>query len=406
MYDRTILETVDFHRMMLADEARMQSYLRAILKAVRPGDVVLDIGCGTGILAYFACMAGARLVYAVEQDPIVELARAICRQNGFQDRVVFLNDWSDQVELPEPVNVIVTETLGNIGFEEGIVGWIIDAKERLLAKDGKIIPHSIEMMVAPTELPNGSYLLDGWTKQSYTLDFSPVDSLMANNLVWNNFSSNSFLSPPATVIRSQLATATSPDIAGEGLFVANRDGVVEGLGCWFEAELFPGITISNEPQLGNSNWTQIFLPLECPIPVSGGDQLHVNIQAIANGAHWQWQVSNGHTENGQSVQSTLSGQFLEQAYRSNPNRKPVRNIDGEVDLFILRMMDGSTTVEEITRRTIANFSLQFNSFEDAQKHVYGLSELYSHQSNDGSQAKVEVLENPLPDSSGIKIKEV
>jgi predicted RNA methylase len=86
MYDTIILETVDYHRTMLADKDRMQSYLRAILKAVEPGDVVFDIGSGTGILAYFACMAGARVVYAVEQDPIVDLARAICRQNGFQDR--------------------------------------------------------------------------------------------------------------------------------------------------------------------------------------------------------------------------------------------------------------------------------------------------------------------------------
>ena len=229
---------------------------------------------------------------------------------------------------------------------------------------------------------------------------------MANNLVWNNFSSNSFLSPPATVVRSQLATATSPDIVGEGLFVANRDGVVEGLGCWFEAELFPGITISNEPQLGRSSWTQILLPLECPIPVSAGDQLHVQIKAEANGAHWQWQVSNGHMESGRTVQSTLSGQFLEQAYRSNPSRKPVRNIDGEVDLFILRMMDGSTTVEEITRRTIAKFSLQFNGFEDAQKHVHSVSEIYSRQVKSDSLAKAALPEDPLQDSSKTKIKEV
>jgi hypothetical protein len=198
----------------------------------------------------------------------------------------------------------------------------------------------------------------------------------------------------------------SPDVAGEGVFVASRDGLVEGLGCWFKAGLSANITISNDPRLGRSSWTQILLPLERPIPVSAGDLIHTRIQANTNGAQWQWQVSNGHTESGQSVQSTLAGQLLGQAYQSNPSRKPVRNIDGEVDLFILRMMDGSTTVEEITRRTTANFSLQFNSFEDAQKHVYSLSELYSHQSNAGSLAKAEVLENPLPVSSGIKIKEV
>lgn len=66
MYGRTILETIDYHQSMLRDETRMQSYLRAILQVVKPGDVVQDIGSGKGILAHFACMAGAKRIYAVE----------------------------------------------------------------------------------------------------------------------------------------------------------------------------------------------------------------------------------------------------------------------------------------------------------------------------------------------------
>jgi protein arginine N-methyltransferase 1 len=72
MYDRTILETVDYHHTMLADKVRMQRYLQAILKAVEPGDVVLDIGSGTGILAYFAPKACVKRVYTVKQELIIE----------------------------------------------------------------------------------------------------------------------------------------------------------------------------------------------------------------------------------------------------------------------------------------------------------------------------------------------
>jgi hypothetical protein len=399
MYDTTILETVDYHRTMLADKDRMQSYLRAILKAVEPGDVVFDIGSGTGILAYFACMAGARVVYAVEQDPIVDLARAICRQNGFQDRVIFLNDWSDQVELPEQANVIVTETIGNIGFEEGLLGWIIDAKERLLAENGRIIPHSVELMAAPTEIPDAFDILDSWTKQNYTLDFSPVGELVANNLVWNTLSPKSLLSQPKAVARADLATITNPDIVGEGHFIAGRDGLVEGVGCWFKAELVPGIILSNGPHLKESSWTQILLPLEYPLPVSAGDKLHVRIQSSTNGAHWQWQIGYGHTDNGHNGQSTLSGQLLRPAYRSNPNQKPVRNVDGEVDLFILRMMDGSTTLEEMTRRTIAKFALQFSGFEDARMHVQTVSEFYGRRVHGDMQAYAVVPEDLRRNSS-------
>ena len=130
---------------MLIDEVRTTRFLRAILGAVKPGDVVLDMGCGTGVLSYFACIAGAKRVYAVEHESIIELAKAICGHNGFQERVIFINDWSTNIEMPEPVDVIITETIGNLGFEEGILGWIIDAKKRYLTEGGRIIPRSIEV---------------------------------------------------------------------------------------------------------------------------------------------------------------------------------------------------------------------------------------------------------------------
>lgn len=67
------------------------------------------------------------------------------------------------IELPEPANVIVTETIGNIGFEEGILGWVIDAKERLLAENGQIIPQSVELVVVPAKAPTAYDLLDDWS---------------------------------------------------------------------------------------------------------------------------------------------------------------------------------------------------------------------------------------------------
>jgi protein arginine N-methyltransferase 1 len=60
---------------MLVDDDRCLDCMRAILQTVRPGHIVLDISSGTGILALFACPAGARRVYAVEQDSVIEVAR-------------------------------------------------------------------------------------------------------------------------------------------------------------------------------------------------------------------------------------------------------------------------------------------------------------------------------------------
>jgi predicted RNA methylase len=96
-------------------------------------------------------MAGARRVYEVEQGPIIAAAKLICKQNGFQDRVTLINDWSDKIELPEKVDVIITEIVGNLAFEEGILGWITDFKKRFLGKGGQIIPRMLELVIVTVE---------------------------------------------------------------------------------------------------------------------------------------------------------------------------------------------------------------------------------------------------------------
>lgn len=62
------------HEEMLKDKVRTQTYMDACLKnaAQFKDKIVLDIGCGTGILSMFAAKAGAKHVYGIDNAGIVE----------------------------------------------------------------------------------------------------------------------------------------------------------------------------------------------------------------------------------------------------------------------------------------------------------------------------------------------
>lgn len=97
---------------MIADKVRFGAYADAIGRAVRPGYVVVDVGCGPGIFALLACRAGAKRVYAIDGGDIIHLARQLAAANGFTDRIEFLHGDSRQMQLPERSDVVVSDVRG------------------------------------------------------------------------------------------------------------------------------------------------------------------------------------------------------------------------------------------------------------------------------------------------------
>ena len=79
-----------------------------------------------------------------------------------------------------------------------------------------------------------------------------------------------------------------------------------------------------------------------------------------------------------SDQTTLSGQLLPGADGGAIDRAPARSKDAEVDLFILRLMDGATPITEIARQTAAQFSADLD-FENARSRVLALCQHYRCQ---------------------------
>jgi protein arginine N-methyltransferase 1 len=372
-------QILSFHNFLLtATSVRLENYRRAIFESVRPGDVVLDLGCGTGILSFLACQAGARKVYGIEMGEVAELARLLSLKNGFADRVVFLNDVSHRVNLPEPADVLVTDTFGTFGLQDGGLRSVVDARKRLLKEDGVIVPRVVELFVAPVEFPEFYRKeIDSWTQELHRLDLSAVRSFSVNNLYPTKLDQKTFLADPAPAARLQLTQLENADVQFEVCFTANRSGLLHGLGGWFVAELTKDIFLSNGPNITTTNYAQTFFPVEHPIPLDAGDRLKVAIHSY-DSSLWRWQVeiagggaSKASAPKANFDQSTFLGfpMSRERLLKQALSYAPKLSSAGAAELLVLNCFNGKSTIEEIERDLISRFPDEYKTQSDAADFV-------------------------------------
>ncbi|MEI2650901.1 MAG: 50S ribosomal protein L11 methyltransferase [Microthrixaceae bacterium] len=241
---------LDYHLSMLHDVARMDSFRRAINATVQPGDVVVDIGCGTGVLSFMACEAGAGKVYAIEGGPVIDVARELAVANGFADRIEFLSGWSIDVGLPEQADVLISETIGNAGLDEGIVAWTCDARKRLLRPGAALLPQRLRVWVAAAESFDDYVLVSDWQSPLLPYDYTAAHRRAARTLWFVDLTPNHLLGQPELAADVDLTTAPNETIASAGEVQVDRDGTLHGLACWFDSLLCTGVTVDNHPPRG------------------------------------------------------------------------------------------------------------------------------------------------------------
>ncbi len=277
MAARKQLQLFDDHYDMLADSVRMDAYAEAISRTVRPGDRVLDLGAGLGILGFMALKAGAAHLYAVEKTDSIELARKIAARNGLEDRVTFFHGNSKDFELQEPVDVLLSETLGSFGVEENTLDFTLDARRRLLKPDGRMLPEALRLWLAPVNQEDASRKVGFWqTVQG--LDFSPaVDELLAR-MSPADIGMQDLMARPLVFQDVDLALHEQTTLQNTLVFPIARTGTLHGVAGWFQVELCPGVQFSTGPEAPATHWRQAVFPLREPVPVVPGDFLEVTLR--------------------------------------------------------------------------------------------------------------------------------
>jgi protein arginine N-methyltransferase 1 len=274
----------DFHRLLLHDSLRMDAYKNAIQEVVKPGMVVLDLGTGTGVMGLFALQAGAKHLYAIDvNSAMIENASHTFDTNWFSGRYSVFNALSYEVNLPEKVDVIISEILGSLGDNEDFVPILADARQRFLKNDGKMLPSYVCSLLVPISSVKAHHQVK--SKECKTLNSGyDLGTLLQQLGINNPFDIYYEVIIPSKCHISQLQIAQEFKFDGNDLatyeaqltFPVEVDGLFTGFKCEFVAHLSDSVVLDTSGDDIASNvtcWKHGYLPIESPVEVKRGDEI-------------------------------------------------------------------------------------------------------------------------------------
>eukprot|EP00193_Tetraselmis_chui_P010032 CAMPEP_0177786342 /NCGR_PEP_ID=MMETSP0491_2-20121128/20865_1 /TAXON_ID=63592 /ORGANISM="Tetraselmis chuii, Strain PLY429" /LENGTH=367 /DNA_ID=CAMNT_0019307533 /DNA_START=301 /DNA_END=1404 /DNA_ORIENTATION=- len=291
---------------MLEDHKRTGAYFNSVMQNRRQfeGKVVLDVGTGSGILAIFAAKAGAKKVYAVEATDMAKSARMVVEKNGLSDVVTVIQGMVETVQIPEKVDIIISEWMGYYLLRESMLDSVLLARDRFMKPGGAMYPSHARMFYAPIRTNSSQQrraeyqnLLEGWQEfEGEMLDYYGVD-LSCLGEAYDKEQRDYYIDATAwqeqpvcfkefDLNKVQIADIQN-SISAACTLPIGESGPIQGLCAWFDVQ-FRGseenpadeeVLLSTAPDAtGATHWGQQTFFMHPEIVASVGDSLRLKLK--------------------------------------------------------------------------------------------------------------------------------
>ncbi|XP_030049677.1 histone-arginine methyltransferase CARM1 isoform X1 [Microcaecilia unicolor] len=282
---------------MLQDFVRTATYHRAILQNHKDfkDKVVLDVGCGSGILSFFAVQAGARKVYAVEASSVAKYAEILVLNNKLSNKIIVMSGKIEEILLPEQVDVIISEPMGYMLFNERMLESYLHAK-KWLKTNGMMFPTFSDIHIAP--FSDEQLYMEHYTRANfwYQQCFYGVNLSSLRNAAVDEY----FRQPIVDTFDMRILMARTVkytinfiDSKEEDLhrmeipfvFQLVQSGLIHGLAFWFDVAFVGSVVtiwLSTAPTEPLTHWYQVRCLFQTPLFAKEGETLSGKVLLVSN----------------------------------------------------------------------------------------------------------------------------
>ncbi|KAI8819499.1 S-adenosyl-L-methionine-dependent methyltransferase [Fimicolochytrium jonesii] len=284
----------EIHESMLKDRTRTEAYRDFIYhnKDYFKDKIVLDVGCGTGILSMFAAKAGAKKVFAVDNSTIINKAKRIVKDNGLDQIITFVQGKVEEISLPvEHVDIIISEWMGYFLLYEGMLDSVLHARDRWLRPNtGLMAPSRTDILL--TAIQDEEWINDKYHfwNEVYGFNMAVMKRGFLNDGCVDHYDPDMIVADVQTVKRIDIGSTTVADLdfTSPITLTATKDARVNGLLGWFDTfftardeagnatsspEQIEDVTFSTGPYTTPTHWKQTAFPFEHALEVRKGETI-------------------------------------------------------------------------------------------------------------------------------------